>query len=179
MGHARFVEIGYIQRTHGIKGEVQLVLNSYLDEIPKTLESVFLDIEGIPTPFFVESIRQKTDDAIIVKFEDFDLLDAADDLVGLKVLLLVDGSLTPDEVELKDLVGYTVFNAENVRVGTITKYEDFGFNAIYEVQIPPNDADLASNVVLIPATDDIIVEFDEVERTVKMDLPEGLLNLGS
>lgn len=167
----RLVEIGYIQRTHGINGEVQLALNDTLDENPESFESVFLEIEGIPTPFFVEYIRQKSDDKIIAKFEDFDSLNAADGLVGFKVLLPLESLPVSDDVELKDLVGYTLFSESNQLIGEIASYTDFGLNAVYGIK-QPNSAD----EVLIPASDDLIVEFDQENHSVIMSLPEGLFD---
>lgn len=173
MEHNPLVEIGYIQRTHGIKGEVQLVLNDIWDGSPENLESVFLEIEGIPTPFFIDYVRQKTDEKVIVKFDDCDNLDEADGLIGFKVLVEQESAPQSDEVELKDLVGYTIFTQQNKPVGVITRYEDYGLNAVYAV-----DAEGYDDEVLIPAADDIIVEFDDIKRIVVMDIPEGLFTLG-
>lgn len=173
MEHSPLVEIGYIQRTHGIKGEVQLVLNDIWDGSPENLESVFLEIEGIPTPFFVDYVRQKTDEKVIVKFDDCDNLDEADGLVGFKVLVEQISEPQSDEVELKDLVGFTLFNQQNERIGVISRYEDYGLNAVYAIEVEGSDDE-----VLIPATDEIIIEFDDEERTVVMSLPDGLFTLG-
>lgn len=162
-------ELGFIQRTHGIKGEVQLSIVSAVDEPPTKLESVFLEIEGIPVPFFVESIRNKAADKLILKLEDVDDVETAEGLTGFKVYIPANLVEISDDTDLGDLVGYTVVSTQGETVGLIVRYEDYGMNAVYAIESPS-----ITGEVLIPASDELIVEFDADERIVTMELPIGL-----
>ena len=54
------IYIGQIAKLHGYKGGVSLFLDvSHPDEY-KDIESFFVDIDGILTPFFVESFPVET-----------------------------------------------------------------------------------------------------------------------
>ena len=90
MSSNQFVEIGTIQRTHGVSGEFQVAWNDdfYLEE--QDLESVFIEFEGIPVPFFISSIRTKGADKALIKFEDVDDVNVANEFVGQKLLLPAD-----------------------------------------------------------------------------------------
>ena len=171
MSYASFVEVGFIQRTHGIKGELQVSWNDTLNLTQENIESVFVEIDGIPIPFFINSLRQKTEESSIVKFDDVDDIQSADELVGYKLMLPSDLIPEDDDIELKDLVGYTVTSTSGQTIGLIENYEEFNLNSIYYIKTPEGKE------VIIPATDDLIVEFDVDIKTVLMEIPEGLLDL--
>lgn len=166
----KLVELGRIQRAHGIKGELHLVLNAALDEIPEQIGWVFLDIEGIPTPFFAEHIRPKSNSSLILKLRDIDSIDDTEELLGLTAL--IPAALIPqsddDEIALADLVGYQLQSADGKMLGIITDFVDYGLNAVFSLRTSTDE-------VLIPAADELIVEYDEDKRLLTMDLPDGLL----
>jgi 16S rRNA processing protein RimM len=171
MSYASYVEVGFIQRTHGIKGELQVAWNDTLNLTQENIESVFVEIDGIPIPFFINSLRQKTEESSIVKFDDVDDIQSADELVGYKLMLPSDLIPEDDDVELKDLVGYTVTSTSGQTVGIIEDYEEFNLNSIYYIRTSEGKE------VIIPATDDLIVQFNLDAKTVLMEIPEGLLDL--
>lgn len=140
--------VGYIRRTHGAKGELQVVFKvdeQILDAFVQNLETLFLLIDGIATPFFVESIRRMSGNTLIVKFLDYDTPEAVQVLVGTKVLLNLDEWLDADGLDWSDLLGFDLYEyvAPNVperRLGTIVGYQDYGTNGVLLVQdIAPNN----------------------------------------
>ena len=171
MGSNQFVEIGTIQRTHGVGGEFQVIWNDdfYLEE--QNLESVFIEFDGIPVPFFIASIRSKGEDKALVKFDDIEDVDAADELVGLKMLLPADEIAPNDELLMSDLVGYSLSNAQNQPIGKIVDYQEYQSNSVFTV------LHHSGKEVMLPATDELIVEFDTEKKTIIMEIPEGLIDL--
>ncbi|MBQ9470262.1 MAG: 16S rRNA processing protein RimM [Bacteroidales bacterium] len=170
----KLVEIGRIQRAHGIKGELHVVHNGTAHELPEQPGWVFLNIDGIPTPFFAEQARQKSARSTIVKLRDIDSIESTQPLLGLS--LLVPCGLFPqpndDEIALADLVGYTLCTPQHGAMGTIVGFEDYGPNAVFVLRPHGGLPD-----ALIPATDELIVEVDVEEQRLLMELPEGLLDL--
>ena len=81
--------LGTITKTHGIKGQVVLRLDHYgFDDILR-LEPVFIEIDGLPVPFFVEAYEEKTTDSLILFFEDMrskprDFIRSISEFLGLK-----------------------------------------------------------------------------------------------
>ena len=73
-----------------------------------------------------------------------------------------------DEFYLEDLIGF------RVRIGTlkgeITDYYDSEANPLFEVEI-------GGKRILVPAVEEFIAGIDFEGRTVKMVLPEGLIEL--
>jgi 16S rRNA processing protein RimM len=61
--------LGKIAKLHGFKGEVSLFLDVTNPSDYKDLESVYIDVDGVLTPFFIESVKLKNKNFIAVKFQ--------------------------------------------------------------------------------------------------------------
>jgi 16S rRNA processing protein RimM len=171
MNHPQLTEIGTIQRTHGVNGEVQISWTNDFEPEEHKLESVFLLIEGIPIPFFIKSLRSKGRDASLIVFDEVNDMVEANDLVGLRIFAEIKRKPKSDEVYLDDLVGYTIITNLGVKLGEIDGIQDYSGNLVFQVK------NSAGNEVLIPATPDFILELDEDSKTLIMELPEGLADL--
>ena len=168
MNHPQLTEIGKIHRTHGVNGELQVSWSNDFYPEDHKLESVFLFIEGIPIPFFIQSVRSKSANASLVKFDDIEDLPQAEGLIGLRVFAEIKPSQPDEEFFLDDLVGFTVTTSQGVQLGVIEVLQDYSGNLVFEV------ASVSGKMVLIPASPDLIREIDEESKTLMMELPEGL-----
>lgn len=171
MNHPLFTEIGKVQRTHGVSGEVQVNWSSDFYPEDHNLESVFLQIEGIPIPFFINSIRNKGVASSLIRFDEVVTIDQASELVGLKIFAEVKGIDNDGELYLNDLVGFTIVTNKGVKLGEIEEFQDFSGNLVFQV------INSAGNELLIPAAHEFIVEIDEESKTIIMELPEGIADL--
>ena len=171
MGSNQFVEIGTIQRTHGVNGEFQVIWNNdfYLEE--QNLESVFIEFDEIPVPFFISSIRSKGEDKALVKLEDVEDVNIANELVGLKLLLPSEQIAKNDDLLLSDLIGYSMINDQEQPIGKIIDYHEYQSNSVFTV-LHQSGAE-----VMIPVADELIVEVDEERKTITMVIPDGLIDL--
>jgi 16S rRNA processing protein RimM len=164
-------EIGKIQRTHGVNGELQVSwLNDFYPE-DHTLESVFLQIDGIPIPFFITSHRFKGAEASLIKLEEIDSINQADELVGLSIFADIKKNQSEIELFLDDLIGFTVISSTGIQLGVIEDLQDYSGNLIFQVKTP------AGKELLIPASPDFIMEIGEESKSLVMEIPEGLTDL--
>lgn len=161
-------KIGVIGRTHGVKGEVSL---NFTDDVWDRAESAFLilGVDGILVPFFMEEYRFRSDTTALVKFMDYDTSEAAQELVGCEVYF--PHALTPeasdeDEYTWRYFTGFTLVDEKAGNLGTIDHVDDSTQNILFQV---------ADN--LIPAAEAWITYIDHKGRTIRMALPEGLLDL--
>lgn len=172
MSRTHLVEIGAIKRIHGVAGEVQIfwLPSANLDETEQ-LESVFIVIDGIPVPFFITSIRGKSADISIVKFDEVDSMAAANGLVGAKVLANMAEPDENDELFLDDLVGFTVIDKTGTQVGQITAFEEYATNAVFIVNSS------RGKEIMLPASPELIIDINEETKTLTLQIPEGLLDI--
>jgi 16S rRNA processing protein RimM len=161
-------KIGRLGKAHGVKGEVSFQFDD--DVFDRTdADYLILDIDGILVPFFMEEYRFRSDALALVKFCDVDTQERASELTGSNVYF--PRALAEDEEgmpSLASLIGFDLVEAKDgIRVGTIATIDDSTANLLFELE----------DGRLIPASDDLITDINIKERTIKMEIPEGLLEI--
>src|SRR6478736_1171111 len=121
-------KIGYVSKTHGLKGEVTIVLSPECPELD-LVKSLFVEIKQSLVPFFLEEVSEKGDKAFI-KFEDVNSIEKANELKGCSLYLpkserakLGRGEFYNDEV-----VGFEVSDKEAGFLGLVTEIFENGPN---------------------------------------------------
>ena len=159
--------IGRLGKAHGVKGELTFMFDD--DVFDRTdADYLVLEVDGILVPFFIEEYRFRSDTTALVKFEDIDTVERARQLTGCDVYFpraLADGDEAPS---LSMLVGFDLVDATTgTKVGTIAAIDDSTANLLFELE----------DGRLIPANDDLITDIDTKHKVIKMNIPEGLLEL--
>lgn len=161
-------KIGTLTRTHGIKGELSM---NFTDDVWDRADAdyVFLEVDGIQVPFFLEGWRFRSDSVALLKFQDIDNSEDANEYVGADVYFPHD--LTPepseeDEYTWRHFTGWQVVDSTIGNVGEIEYVEDSTVNTIFCI-----------DGKLVPANEDFIERIDAKERVIYMNLPDGLFDL--
>ncbi len=165
-------QIGYIAKYRGIVGEVELCFTD--DAFDRgTAEYLVLDIDGILVPFFWEEYRFKNNETAIVKFEDVDDETSARRLVGRKVFYPhAHVGEEPDELRSwKAFTGFRVTDAAGHALGIVADVDDSSANVLFTLQRE------GGGELLVPFHPDFLVDYDMKERTMALELPEGILDL--
>ena len=161
-------KIGRLGKSHGVKGEVSFQFD---DDIFDRVDADYLvlDIDGILVPFFMEEYRFRNDSVCLVKFCDIDTQQRAQELTGCDVYFPRALAEEAEDVpSLASLVGFEIVDASNREaIGTIADIDDSTINILFELE----------DGTLIPANDDLIEDIDAEQRTITMNIPEGLLDI--
>ena len=165
-------QLGYIVRTHGVKGQVVAFFDVEYPEDYEELESVFLQISGKLVPFFIDSLELQPDGRIIIKFEDVVSIAEAEKLKGTPLYLPLDNlpELGEDQFYFHEVIGYQVVDENLGELGTIKD--------IYEM--PHQDLmgmEYKGVEVLIPLQDELVLRADKKEQKLYVNLPEGLVDI--
>ncbi len=168
MGDDQFFKIGHISRVHGNDGKVYIKLDVDDPEQYDELESVFLELENKPVPFFIEYIRH-TPNGPLIKFEDIDDRDEAMRFVGASLLLPLDvlPELSDGKFYYHELIGAELFDKVEGKVGTIQLIYDQTSQVLLGVERKGVE-------VLIPLVDEFEPFFYRDKNILEMILPEGL-----
>jgi len=161
--------VGRTQKPYGIKGEIVLLFDQAAYAEADT-EYYFLEIDGIPVPFFVEEFTFSTGVSARVKFEEVNDEKAASRYVNLTVFLpreVVSQVEREAEDDWNNFVGYTVVDQHGETLGIIEEVDDTTLNVLFVVKKDDDE-------LLIPATEDFIAAIDEEKKLIEMYLPEGL-----
>ena len=165
------LQIGSVTKSHGINGEAAILLNEgvYSDQIKASF--LFLDLDGGLVPFKVNSIRDKSDSVMLVKF---DLCKDEKDIVQLigSTVWIDKKEVTVDDenLTLGMLIGYTVVDKINGNIGLVKELRDVDRNPLFVVQGKNGE-------ILIPVADEFITEIDDRGKVIYLTTPDGLLEL--
>lgn len=163
--------IGYITKTKGLKGEVQLYFE-FEDYKSLDLDVVFAEMNGKMVPFFVASHKIYPNSTGLFYFDDIDHIDKAQALLKKKIYLPL--SKMPergeDEFFYTDLKGFIAVDETLGELGEIIEVNEYPQQFVATVHYKNRD-------ILFPLNEDFIVEIDDEENILHLDLPEGLLDI--
>ena len=169
----KLIPLGFINKTHGFQGELSLAISDEISLSPSQFKSAFLfvELDGLPVPFFVENIREKSG-GVLVKFDTIMDEMMAKKLVGKNVFAEKMKKEAVEETEPSwfDLVGYSVTDKSYGELGPILEVQELPMQFLASCKI--NDKE-----ILFPLHEEIILEIDDEKKTIYIDLPEGLLDV--
>lgn len=164
--------LGKVAKKFSFKGEVLLYLDTDEPELYENMESVFVDFNDNLIPFFIEQSALHKNDLLRVKFEDVNNEADADELIGnavylpLKMLPKLEGN----KFYFHEVIGFAISDNKHGVIGTIASVNDTTAQPLFEVR--NGDKEL-----LIPMIDHFIIKVDRANKTIQMDLPEGLVEM--
>lgn len=163
-------QLGEVIKTHGLNGEVSILLDVDNPSKYSELESVFVQQGQTLIPFFIDSI-QINEKKALVGFEDIESIEQAQELVNCKLFLPLSflPNLGEGNYYFHDLVSCKVFENEKL-LGIVKEVIDLSGN---ELLVVTND----SKEILIPIKDEILINVSIDSKRIDVRLPEGLLEL--
>jgi len=172
MNKADCFYLGYIAKLHGFKGEVSLFLDVTNPSDYQKLDSVYIEINGQLSPFFVESIKLKNPPFAAVKFEgvnsDHDAKIIERKQLYLPLNLLPD--LQGNDFYDHEVVGYKVIDLKYGEVGILESMIDLSRNPLIQVFKGEKE-------VLIPFRKEMVIRVDRDNKEFHITAPEGLIEI--
>src|SRR5688572_15248413 len=165
-------ELGYIVKTHGVKGQVVALFDVDYPEDYEELESVFLLMGGKLVPFFIDRIEPQAGAKFIIKFEDLDTLPEAEKLKSVKLFLPLSElpELDEDQFYFHETVGYQVIDENLGELGTVKEFFEMPNQDLMAMEYQGHE-------ILIPVADNIVLKTDKVAKQIFVKLPEGLMEV--
>jgi len=164
--------LGKIVKKYSFKGEILAKLDTDEPELYENLDAIFLDLRGNLVPFFIEHSQLHKSDLLRLKFEDVSSEADADSLIKTELYLPLEllPKLEGNKFYFHEVVGFEIIDKTFGKVGTIVSINDSTAQALFEV-------DRDGTELLIPMNDEFIVKVNREEKSIKVDLPDGLIDL--
>jgi 16S rRNA processing protein RimM len=168
------IEAGHSYKVHGVKGELFVSFEPRFKKQILKSGVVFIRIEGNNVPFFIESVRG--DEELIIKFKEVDNPETARELSNKPIYIDDHGmqvsNKSPDTVEEDEstLLHFQIEDIASGFTGRIKSIEEFPGQLMALIE---ND----TKEFMMPIHEDWIVEIDQVNKRMRVNLPEGLLEL--
>jgi 16S rRNA processing protein RimM len=162
-------KVGYIAKTHGLKGEVTLVYTDVAEL--ESAKCVFIELKDNLVPYFIEQISSRLDKAFI-KFEDVNSLEAATALKGCSIYLekSVRPKLKRGEFYDDEVIDFIVEDETLGLLGSIKEVVQSGPNRLLSL-------DYLGKEVIIPVNGPFILSLNKSKKKIIVQLPDGFLDL--
>lgn len=163
-------KIGYLSKPHGFNGDLKSTLEVLMlsEDFP---EFIWVYLDGKPVPLFVEKAALIKSN-FIIKLEDIDSEESASTLKNTSIYC--ENKLFKQyfeyEESLEDLIGFEV---EDVNKGLIGKVVSIIENAIQPTLV----LIFEEKEILVPYTEEIILDVDFDNKKLKVEAPEGLIDM--
>lgn len=167
------VELGYISKAHGIKGEVRVVFDVHDIEEYQHKKAFFLAPKGEPLQRIrVKAFRLQTGKQAIIKFEGINDRNSSESLTSNQLFIPLTElpELPEGEFYYFEIMGFQVQDEVLGELGTIKDYVEAGGQNILFMTYKEKE-------VLIPANRDFVLRADMEKKVLFTHLPEGLVEL--
>lgn len=160
--------VGRIAKLYGVDGTVQVNLyDTFPANINYKEQPLFVNVDNLVVPLFCDSLVRRGNSGAIVRFSDIDTPSRASMIMDHEIF--VDSPDGEDDEYLTDqIIGYKVLIGDIK--GEVSDFYDSEVNPLLEVEI-------SGKRHLVPAVEDFVVSINRRSRTIKMQLPDGLLDL--
>ena len=164
--------LGTIIGKYSFKGE--LLVKTDTDNINSytSLTSVFIDIENRLIPYFVKHCLVHKSSLLRFKLEDVSDEETANVLLRKKIYLPLEllPNLTGNKFYYHEVIGFKIIDQKKGEIGTILKINDQTAQPLFEV----NDG---NKKILIPLHDDLLINLNRKDKSILVNLPDGLIDL--
>ncbi|MEF2931830.1 MAG: ribosome maturation factor RimM [Clostridia bacterium] len=167
----KYLEIGQIVNTFGIKGQVKIV--PFTDDITRydELKEIYVEKKNELKLFQIEQVNYKKN-MVILKLKGIETVEEAEKLRNcyLKIDRKDAKELPKDTYFIVDLLGLEVYTDEGKLLGKVDDIYNAGSSDIYVVK------DELGKQILLPAIKDVLKEVDLENQKIIVHLIKGLVD---
>ena len=167
-----WVNVGRLGRTRGNRGELTGEIYSSQPGRAEKLNNVLLDRDGRQRLVQIERVWSH-DGRPVFKFSGIDSISEAEPWQGADVLVPDAERARPEAGEYShaDLIGCSLLPENGAAVGVVRGVEEYGGPALLRVETA------GGREILVPFAKSICREIDVAAKTIRVEIPEGLLEL--
>lgn len=163
------LEVGKIVNTHGLRGDVKVVVWMDYPEDFEELKNVYLKTRTELLKLTVKTVKYQKNN-LIVKFAEFNNINEVEQYKNFVLYADRDelGELPEGAHYIVDLIGLKVVDESGEEIGIIGDVFNTGANDIYDV------VRKGKKNLLLPVIDDVVKEIDIEGGKITVHIMEGL-----
>jgi 16S rRNA processing protein RimM len=172
MNKADCFNLGYVAKLHGFKGEVSLFFDVTSPEKYASLDAIFIDVNGMLTPFFIERITPRAKGFAQVKLEGVDDENQAKTLLRKDIYLPLEvlPKLTGTNFYDHEVIDYLVIDDKFGEVGKVVQIVDYKVNPLIQIKSGKDE-------VLLPLIEGLVTKLNREDKIMHVNAPDGLIEL--
>ncbi len=168
---SKFISVGKILNFHGIKGEARVGFSKGQEDFILSLDKVFVQKNNEYLPLNLTQARLHKNFALM-KFEGIDSVNEIMEYKGCVLFVEEDTireKLEEDEFLIDELVGLSVFDTDDKKLGFVVGVSNNGANDLLSVKTN------SKKICLVPFVKAIVVSVSIKDKKVVINNLEGLL----
>lgn len=162
----KYIEIGKIVNTYGIKGQLKIV--PYTDNIKRfeKLKKIYINEKE----YLIENVKYLKN-LVILKLQEINTIEQAEEYKNLYIYIDRKDAvkLPKDTYFIRDLIGIEVYTNDGEKLGRIDDIFKTGSNDVYVVK------NSLGKQILLPAISSVIEKIDLENKKVIVNLIKGLI----
>ena len=168
-------QLGYIIKTHGLRGHVAAHFDVDDAAAYTKLKTVYLTFAAAPTklvPHAVEKVQAQSKNRVLLKLRSIDRIEDAEPLRGAQLHLPLTElpELAADQFYFHDVIGFAVVDTVLGPLGTVENFYELPQQDVLAMRYQGQE-------VLIPVVDELVGHADMEQKKLFVTLPEGLLDV--
>lgn len=165
------IRVGKIAATHGLKGAVVLVHILEQHDWLSENDVLFLELrKGSQIPYFITEAKEGGGKEYMLLLDEVETQEDAAKLVGKNVYVKEELLEAKKEDSPLAWIGFSLVDKTKGGLGTIEDVMQVGSQWLAQLTIEGKE-------VLIPLADEMIVDLNLRNKFIRMDLPEGLIEV--
>jgi len=163
-----WVEVGYILRPHGVRGELRVILHAPEEGFPKTIKSVRLvHPKHGEQSANVDSAR-KTKDAVLMCLDSIKGRDDAQRWKGSAIFVEASHLPPPEQgYHVYELVGAKVASVDGAALGEVAGFMDNSAHLLLRISNQGKE-------LLFPYVEEFVHSYERDSDTLVVTIPDGL-----
>ena len=165
--------LGKITRTNGTKGGLSIFLDVDDPLEYSNLDAVFIEIKGQLIPYFVAEISiHNSKNTAVVYFEDLTDVEQASKLSNCDLYLPLSSLpvLEGNKFYFHEVIDFLLIDEVFGKIGKVKQVLEYPNQALFQCFYEEKE-------VLIPIKDLFIKHVDKENKTITLNLPEGLVQI--
>ena len=163
--------LGKIIKVNVLNGTITIkITNPFIDDI-HDMESVFVEIDGRPVPFFIDESNLQSYDLLNLKLTDYDTAEKIKEFKGCKVFLTSGNESELHSDSYEDLTGFGVFDENENKIGVVGSVIQNPQQWLLSI------LSASGKEILLPLHEDLIIRIDDSTKIITIKIPDGLLEI--
>ena len=168
-------QLGYVLKTHGLRGHVVAHFDVDDPAAYLKLKTVYLALAGTPTKLVahaIEKVQPQPGARVLLKLRGIDRIEEAEFLRGAQLHLPLAQlpELEDDQFYFHDVIGFTVVDEHLGVLGTVENFYELPQQDMLAMRYQGQE-------ILIPVVDELVTHADHQKQQVYVNLPDGLLDV--
>ncbi len=164
----KFIKIGKILKTHGLRGQVSVLpLTDYVERFE---EVGWVYIEGIKGKLYIKDVRYRPKD-VLISFDGYNNITQVEQFKGQYLLIeeMQKRDLPRNTYYISDIIGLEAYTVDKRYLGKVVDILQAGSNEVYIIK------DKDKKEIMIPAVREFIPEISLEEGKIIINPIEGMI----